>query len=220
MIDLPVQAEVHCSDGIAGRSTYLIGSPVNRQITHLVVQSFLPPFHEYLVPIDQVEETTDSRITLKCTRDDLNQMELFVYEEYIPSELPGYLQWPDPHDVPAINGYSLEPVSTFIRVKRQNIPEGELALRRSARVEATDGYVGQVDELLIDSNNLQVTHLVLLERHIFHKREITLPVSQIDHIDENTIYLKLDRQSIEALPTTPVQRWSQKDSPPPRLFPL
>jgi hypothetical protein len=42
-------------------------------------------------------------------------------------------------------------------------------VRRGARVEATDGYVGQVDELLINSNNMQVTHLVLLERHIFQK---------------------------------------------------
>jgi sporulation protein YlmC with PRC-barrel domain len=75
-------------------------------------------------------------------------------------------------------------------------------------VEATDGYVGQVDELLINSNNMQVTHLVLLERHIFQKREITIPISQIDHIAKDTIYLKLNRQSIEELPTTPIQRWT------------
>ena len=108
----------------------------------------------------------------------------------------------------------------YTAVKRQNIPAGEFALRRGAPVEATDGYVGQVDGLLIDSNTMQVTHLLLLERHIFQAREITIPVSQIDHLDEGTIYLKLDRQSVEALPTTPVQRWPQDDSPGPRLFPL
>lgn len=208
MIDLPTHAEVHCSDGIFGRSTYVIGNPIDRRITHLVVQSILPPFRESLVPVDQVEETTDSRIMLKCIRADLHQMEAFEYEEYIPTELPGYLQWPDPHDVPAITGYSAEPVATFIPVKRQNVPPGELALRRGARVEATDGYVGRVDELLIDSTTMQVTHLVLLEWHIFHKKEITIPVSQIDHIDEDSIYLKLDRQSVEELPSPHKQRWS------------
>jgi uncharacterized protein YrrD len=76
-------------------------------------------------------------------------------------------------------------------------------------VEATDGYVGQVDELLINSNSMQVMYLVLLERHIFHRREITIPISQVDHIAEGTIYLKLDRQGVEALPTTPIQRWSR-----------
>ena len=212
MIDLPMNAEVDCSDGIAGRSTYVIGNPINNKITHLVVKSYWPPFREYLVPVDQVEGTMDSRIKLKYSRADFKQMEAFEYKEYIPTELPGYLLWPDPHDVPAINGYSLEPVPTFVLVNRQNIPEDELALRRHARVEATDGYVGQVDELLINSKDMQVTHLVLLERHIFEKREITVPISQIDRINEGTVYLKLDRQSVEALPTAPIQRWTRSVS--------
>jgi hypothetical protein len=59
---------------------------------------------------------------------------------------------------------------------------------------------------------MQVTHLVLLVRHIFEGREIIIPVSQIDRIEEGTIYLKLDRQSVEALPTTPVQRWTRSVS--------
>jgi uncharacterized membrane protein len=214
MIDLPTEAEVHCSDGIAGRSTYVIGNPINQQITHLVVKSYLPPFREVLVPIDQVEETTPNHIKMKCTRDDLNKMEPFEVEETIRTELPGYLVWSDVFPVLAIPGYTTEPVTTHVTVKRQNIPHGELAVRRGARVEATDGSVGQVDELLINSNTHQITHLVLLERHILTKREITIPISQIDRVDEDTVYLKLDRQSVEQLPTTPVQRWplNEKDS--------
>ena len=206
MIDLPTQAEVHCSDGIAGRSTYVIGNPSNNEITHLVVKSYRPPFQDYLVPVDQVKETTDNQIQLKCTRDDLTRMEPFESEEYIQTALPGYLQW---RDVPAIPGWTTQVVTTFIPVKHRNIPQGKVALQRGARVEATDGYVGQVDELLINSNTMQVAHLVLLERHIFQRREITIPISQIDHIDEGTIYLKLDRRSVEELSTTPVQRWSK-----------
>jgi sporulation protein YlmC with PRC-barrel domain len=221
MIDLPMKAEVHCSDGVAGRSTYVIGNPIDRRITNLVVKSYRPPFREYLVPVDQVEETTNDRIKLRCTRDDLIKMEPFEYEEYIPTEFPNYLCWPyvlpeQPYfsaSGPSI-GYlfpapweRMKEEIPYAGVKRQNIPASELALQRSARVEATDGYVGQVDELLVNSNDMQVTHLVLLERHIFKKREITIPVSQIDHIAEGTVYLKLDRQSVEGLPTTPIQRW-------------
>ncbi len=208
MIDLPTQAEVHCSDGIFGRSTYIIGNPINRRITHLVVQSLLPPFREYLVPADQVKETTDSRIKLKCTRDDLNSMDPFSYEEYIPADFPDYLSWP--YVLPARSRANRvrQEILTFTTVTHQNIPQSELALRRDARVEAIDGYMGQVDELLINSKDMQVTHLVLLERHIFQKREITIPVSQIDYVNESTIYLKLDRQSVEALPTAPIQHWT------------
>ena len=49
-------------------------------------------------------------------------------------------------------------------------PTGELALQRGARVEATDGTLGQVDELLIDSNSKQVTHLMLLERNLLKNK--------------------------------------------------
>ncbi len=220
MIDLPINAEVYCSDGIAGRSTYTIGNPVNYRSTHLVVKSYRPPFHESLVPVDQVAETTDNRIKLKCTRDELHKMNPFEIEEYVQTEIPGYLYWSTAPDVPAVPGYTMEPKITFTPEKRRNIPVGETVLRRGARVEATDGYVGQVDELLINSINMQVTHLVLLERHIFQKREITIPISQIDHIDEMAIYLKLDRQSVEALPTTPIQRWTRSVSKGSAYVPL
>ena len=212
MIHFPMKAEVHCSDGLAGRSTYAIGNPMNRRITHLVVQSLRPPFRETLVLVDQVEETTDNRIKLKCTRDELNKMEPFEVEEYKGAEVPGYLYW-SPHVIPGTGYLYSEDVETHILVKRRNIPEGEVALQRGARVEATDGYVGQVDELLINSISMQVTHLVLLERHIFQERVITIPVSQIDHVLGDTIYLKLDLQSVEALPTTPRQRWAYEGLP-------
>jgi hypothetical protein len=210
MIDLPVQAEVHCSDGLAGRSTCVIGNPMNRRITHLVIQSLRPPFRELLVPVDQVEETTDDRIKLKCTRNELIKMEPFEVEEYKRTEMPGYLYWT--HVQPAVVDMS-DAVEIYTPVKRQNVPAGELALQRDARVEAADGYVGQVDELLINAKDMQVAYLVLLERHIFQKREITIPVSQIDHVSEDTVYLKLDRQGVKALPTTPRQGWADEGLP-------
>jgi sporulation protein YlmC with PRC-barrel domain len=225
MIDLPMKAEVHCSDGAAGLSTYVIGNPTNRQITHLVVKSIRPPFHEYLVPVDQVEETTGDRIKLKCTRDDLNKMKPFEYKTFVPTEFPDNLVWPD--IVVLTENVPFTPVAPWVRmkeeipyaeVKRQNIPQGELAVRRGARVEATDGYVGQVDELLIESKNMQITHLVLLERHIFQMREITIPVSQIDHVTEDTIYLKLDRKSVGELPTVLIQGWPPEESNKARII--
>ncbi|HUI90159.1 MAG TPA: hypothetical protein VLX61_15680 [Anaerolineales bacterium] len=83
MIDLPTKAEVDCSDGAAGCSTYVTGNPINRQITHLVVKSNRPPFHEALVPVDKIQETTPDRIKLKCTRIELEKMEPSEYEEYL-----------------------------------------------------------------------------------------------------------------------------------------
>jgi uncharacterized membrane protein len=210
MIDLPIKAKVYCSDGTVGLSTYVIVNPINRQMTHLVVKSLFPPYQEYLVPVDQVEETESDLIRLKCTRNDLSTMKPFEYEEYIRTEVPDYLSWP--YVLPM--GFYPEAVTKYIPVKHQNIAQGEVAVRRGAQVQATDGYVGLVDALLIDSNSMQVTHLVLLERHIFTNREITIPVSQIKRVNEDTVYLKLDRQCVEQLPTAPIIRlpFNIKDS--------
>lgn len=203
MIDLPMMAEVHCSDGIVGLSEHVVVNPINQQVTHLVVKSLRPPFDQYLVPIDEVGETTPTRIQLKCSRDKVLKMDPFEYKEYLRTEYPTYLGLA--HDLPA--SPIEQDVEASVSVKHRNIPKGELAVWRGAKVEATDGYVGQVDELLVNSNNMKATHLVLRERHVFGHRDITIPVSQIDRVDENTIYLKLDRRSIEELPTTPNQRW-------------
>jgi sporulation protein YlmC with PRC-barrel domain len=202
MINLHANAEVYCSDGNAGSVTYVVSNPVNRQITHLVVQSDLPPHYEYLVPVELVYVTTPHLIMLKCTQDGLRQMMLFQYEEYLPTDVPSHLSWP--HCIP-VPGAVLEEAN-YIPVEHQNIPTGESVVRRGARVEATDGTIGLVEELLMNANNMQVSHLVLQEQRILQKREITIPVSLIDRIDEDTIYLKVDRQSVEALPTMPIPR--------------
>ncbi len=91
MIDLPMKAEVCCSDGMAGFSTYAIGNPINNQVTQMVVKSLLPPFHEYLVPVDKVVETTPHQIKLKCTREELEKMKPFEVEEHLRAEYPAYL---------------------------------------------------------------------------------------------------------------------------------
>jgi uncharacterized membrane protein/sporulation protein YlmC with PRC-barrel domain len=214
MIDLPTNAKVRCSDGATGRSTYVIFNPNNHRLTNLMVKSDRPPFDEYLVPVDQVEETTNDLIKLKCTRKELYEMEPFESEQYIRTRLPENLEFP--YSYPGI-GINTREVDTFIPVKLWNIPPGEMAVRRGAQVEATDGTVGQVDELLINSNNMQVTHLVLLERHLLEHREITIPVSQIERVYDDKVYLKLDRQSVEQLPTTPIQRWPQDEHERARL---
>jgi hypothetical protein len=214
MMDIPTKATVHCVDGVVGLSTYVIANPINHQITHLVVKSIRPSFRETLVPVTFVAETTPDLIELNCTRDELDKMEPFEVEEYVRTEVPNYLNWA--YVVTTAGYIPVDPdlpdeTVEYVPVTHRNIAPEEIAVQRGARVEATDGYVGQVDELLVNSKNMQVSHLVLNHRHIFEQREITIPVSQIDFFIENTIYLKLDKKGVAELPTTPVKRWEQED---------
>jgi sporulation protein YlmC with PRC-barrel domain len=199
-MDIPINADVRCADALCGRSTCLIVNPRTERVTHLVVEETQFPYSKRLVPIDQVVETTPHLIQLRCTSRDLEQMESFVETEFVETPIPdymggSYMAWP--YVMP-------EPMLT--PVNHEQIPPGELAIRRGAKVEATDGHVGRVDEFLVDPANGHITHLVLREGHLWSPKEVTIPVSQIDRIEENTVYLKLDKHSIEVLPAIPIRR--------------
>jgi sporulation protein YlmC with PRC-barrel domain len=199
-MDIPVNAEVYAADGPCGRSTYIILNPMTRRVTHLVVKEKRFPHAEYLVPIDYVIEATPQLIRLRCTGHELKELEAFVETEFVSSNFPEYagdpyMTWP----------YVI-PEAEAVPVEHERIPPGELAIRRGAQVEASDGHVGQVDEFLVDPKNGHITHLVLREGHLWGQKDVTIPVSQIDRIEEDTVYLKLDKHSVEMLPTIPVRR--------------
>jgi len=203
-MDIPINATVNCSNGPCGRSTYVILKPTTEKITHLVVNNELYPATEFLIPIEHVVESTPESIQLDCTSADVSKMPVFIQVEFIPSNLTGfsashYMMWP--YYAPEID---------YIRVEKEHIPANELAIRRGTNVEATDGHVGRVDEFLINPDTDHITYLVLREGHLWGQKDVTIPVSQIDHYKDNTVYLKLDKHAIEGLPTIPVHRGSAK----------
>jgi sporulation protein YlmC with PRC-barrel domain len=206
-MDIPVNADVVCADGPCGRSTYVIVNPTTWLVTHLVVKGKGFPYVERLVPLDQVVVTDPRVIRLKCTREGLAAMDQFIEIEFLrgagpysPYEADEYLMWP----------YAM-PDSVMVPLEHERIPPDELAVRRSAKVEATDGHVGVVDEFLVDPANGHITHLVLQEGHLWGKKDVTIPVSQIDRTEEDMVYLKLDKDSIASLPAIPVLRRSIGD---------
>ncbi len=205
-LEIPVNAEVHCIDGTCGRCIYVIVNPTTQKITHLVVKQEQFPNTPRLVPLLSVQQTEPDSIQLSCTRDGLAAMDRFVEIEYIPGVVPyfrygpgEYMMWP-----------YVSPEPMVMPIEHKRIPPGELAVRRGAQVTATDGAVGQVDEFIVDPTDGHITHLVLREGHLWGQKDVTIPISQIDRIEANNVYLKLDKQSIEALPAVPVRRgiWS------------
>jgi hypothetical protein len=197
-MDIPLNAKVSCSDGPCGQSTYLVLIPTNEEITHVVVSDGSFPETEYLVPIDHILESTPESIRLNCSHEELAKMPIFNQMEFIPSDSK------DVHGGSTMFWPFVTPEPYGITLENEHISVNELAIRRGASVEATDGRVGRVDEFLINPIGNAITHLVLREGHLWGQKNITIPLSQIDHIEENTVWLKLDKQSIEALPAIPI----------------
>ena len=82
---------------------------------------------------------------------------------------------------------------------------GQRVIHQGATVEATDGKVGQVDELLLDPETEQITHLVLREGHLWGQKEVVVPLSVVDKVVQDSVYLTLDRETISAMLAVPAK---------------
>jgi sporulation protein YlmC with PRC-barrel domain len=84
-----------------------------------------------------------------------------------------------------------------------------MAVRRGTRIEVTDGYVGRVDELVVNAENGHITHLVMREGHLWGQKDVIIPLPAMGDTREDTVFLKIDKHQIESLPTFPMhRRWS------------
>jgi sporulation protein YlmC with PRC-barrel domain len=205
MMDIPVDAKVYCADGICGRSTYVVINPTMRQVTHLVVRENRFPHNEWLVPVEWVVETSHNVIHLRCDAKELAGAESFIETEFIEGKTP-YFDLGYAADKYMMFPYVTPSMPLPIPLEHQNVPPGELAVRRGARVEARDGRVGRVDEFLVNPSNGHITHLVLREGHLWGQKDVAIPISDIDHIEESIVYLKLDKRGIANLPHIPIHR--------------
>jgi sporulation protein YlmC with PRC-barrel domain len=202
-MDIPINVDVMCAGKLCGRSTSLVINPVNEQITHVVVSEKAFPNIERLVPVNKILASTPDSIQLRCSQDDLSGMQAFQETDFIDE---GQMESALPFEVP----YQVWPYSMYdampIPLEHERIPAGEIAIHRGTPVKATDGSVGKVDEFLVDPQNDNISHLVLREGHLWGQQDVTIPVSEIDKITEDAVYLKLDKNDITTLPTVPVKR--------------
>ena len=212
MKEIPLDAMVVCVNGECGKSSHIIIERNSQQVTHFVVKtSNLLDSHKYLVSIDRVVRTTPESVALDCTKEELAAMPLFTemrflnpitnqYEalenfsdEAIASR-SSHLMWSDPSML-ADTGADI----FSIPIEEELIPNGEIAIHRGASVEATDGHIGRIEEFLVDPKDRHLTHLVLQKGHLWHKKELTLPISAIAKMDEEYIYLNIDKATVKSL---------------------
>jgi hypothetical protein len=193
--NISIHANVVCIDGDAGTSRAIIVDPVQRRLTHVVVREHGLADSERLVSMDLVDETTEDTIRLRCTRDELHGLENFVEAHFVDAtyEMPPYsgpsYGWPRPYPM----------------VMSERIPTGEVALRRSSAVEATDGPVGHVESLVTDTEDDHITHVVVRTHHLLSHHEVTVPVAQVDRFVSGCVFLRVGRRHVANLPHVPTQ---------------
>ena len=202
MFKIPLDAKVSCTDGHAGTSIAVTLDPLSMAISHLVVED--NSGSQRLVPLKMVAETSHDEIWLGCLEDELKELPLFLVTEFVEradqqsgdwAEEDG--EWEDGVDV---SSFEQTDEAFGMPVQVERIPEGEVSFHRSTELEATDGHIGKVEMLIIEPESGQITHMVLRKGHLWGKKDILIPMTAVEDIDYDTVYLNVDETAVEDFP--------------------
>lgn len=203
-------AVVECTDGPAGKLERLVLDPGSEKVTHLVVES-QPHFGILvLVPRERVAASDGDTVRLNCTREELKLMDPFEEVMYSPptSQATAVESVPAPYSFPApglgvapmtgIGGpFGVAPIAPPI--VEEVVPEGEVVVGRDAVVQARDGDIGHVDDILADAATGRLTHLVVRSGHLWATHHFRIPASAIERVEEGNVRLRLTRQEVETI---------------------
>jgi sporulation protein YlmC with PRC-barrel domain len=213
-MDINLGCNVHCIDGPCGKITNVVVNPVTKKVSHIVVEDRkFPENSTRLVPISKIADANQKQISLCVTKNDVADMPPFIVTRYIQETAPGrvgqsissyyfaYGLGPS-----TLDEYSLIVNDTgYDAYDAANIPANELALASGMDIEATDGKIGILDELVLDSKTGEVTHILMREGHLWGKKEVSIPVSAASSAKGGVIRLKLNKKQVENLPTIPLR---------------
>lgn len=85
----------------------------------------------------------------------------------------------------------------------ENVPLGEVDVRRGDQVQATGGPIGRVHGLVIDPRDHPVTHVLVQEGHLWGRKEVAIPISAVTRVDTG-IELNITGQQVQDLPPVAV----------------
>jgi len=191
-----IGADASCTDGVCGEVIRVVVDPIAREVTHLVVE----PKHRSglgrLVPLDLVDVSA-GEVRLRCTRQVFEDLDAAEETQFLPGTL-GYLGY-GPDQMLFWPYYGVGSGNVSGPVTFDTVPVGEVAIRRGEQVHATDGDIGRVQGLVIDSSNRRVTHVLLQEGHLWGRKEVAIPIGAVAAVDEG-IRLTITKQEVEDLP--------------------
>ncbi len=201
-----IGVDVSCSDGICGEVLRVVVDPVARRVTHLVVE----PKHRQglgrLVPLDLVDATSE-QLLLRCTLAEFEQLDdaeetdfmldMGGNEGYAAGQVLSLPYYSLGGDVGIGMGNTAQPIVY------DKVPLGEVAIRRNEHVHATDGDIGRVQGLVIDSSDQHVTHVLLQEGHFWGRKQVAIPIGAVVAVDDG-IRLNITKQQVQDLPSVDV----------------
>jgi sporulation protein YlmC with PRC-barrel domain len=208
--EFTIGAEITCGGEVCGKLTRLVLDPIAKVVTHVVAEPKAPEDISRLVPVGRVESATPERVRLNLTQAEYGQLEPAEEVQFLPGNpLSGAF---GPGQVMAWPYYSLntgaEGSELITPVTYDKVPLGEVDVRRGDRVHTTDGEIGRVEGLAVDAGDKHVTHVLLQAGHLWDRKDVAIPISAVDKVDEEGIKLKLSKEQVKGLPPVDIAQFA------------
>jgi sporulation protein YlmC with PRC-barrel domain len=215
---LEIGNRVHCTDGAYGELTDIVIDPLEKRVTHLVVQPEQSVGEARLVPIELAKGRDDEQhaIELDCTLDKAQGFESVHESDYLrlgesPAQDPDWdVGIEDVLAMPYYSGLDAGPLYpdevAGVVVYYDRVPKGEVEVRRASAVISADGHsLGEVDGFVVDADK-HITHFVLERGHLWGRKEVTIPIGAVARVESDAVHIALSKDEVGALPAVRVGR--------------
>jgi hypothetical protein len=206
--EFTIGSDVSCRDGQCGKLTRVVIDPIDKALTHLVVQPAHRDRMGRLVPVALVDSAGEE-IWLGCTTAQFDALQEAEETQFLPGAGGqwGYhqdqmLSWPYYGIGTGGMGAGMggaDLAASPHAVTYDHVPQGEVEVKRGEHVHATDGDIGRVQGLAVDPGNHHVTHVLLDEGHLWGRRRVAIPITAVGDVKDG-VRLTLTRNEVRDLP--------------------
>jgi uncharacterized protein YrrD len=211
-MDLNIGATVRCSDGEAGTLEKVVVGRDTGNVTHLIVSRGLLAVRHIVVPREKIARTDHHGVWLDMTIEELEKQPDVVESHLVaPSEdwkPPEHLKegeevwWGTNPEIASGPPYMM-PLSSssepLLVEETVNVPLQSLSLSEGTVVEASDGRIGKIDEIIFDPTTNRATHIVV-RQGLFTPHDLAIPVDDIVDATEERVVIKGTKEELAKMP--------------------
>ena len=203
-IDFDIGARVHCEGEVCGKLLKVVVDPQSERVTDLIVEHGFLKKIDRVVPVSAVEKTADQGIYLSIPKDELEESTEYCEIEFREPVLgwnrggrygaDQVVCWPSPWGV-----VCREPVVPMVkRHIHEGVSPAKEVIERGTPVRNAQGKLGEVDHVLVDQRNSEITYLVV-RKGLLPEYPI-LPALLVKNIGEKGVFVDIAEEGLNGLP--------------------
>lgn len=205
-MDIDIGADVLTNDGKkVGSVERVVIDPLSYEVTDIVVHTDAGRQDDYIVSVSEIDAAEHGEVTLRVNADQLRQMPHFVEAEFevpppggaeVLAYNPGNIVVPVKPPFPP--PYPVPPPPPPLPELAREVGAAPLEISEGTEVEAVDGPIGTVDEVLLDTYQDRITALVVRKNDLLGT-DVVIPVEWVSEISLDRVKVAATRAQVEHL---------------------